>query len=365
MDKRYVRKMIDYTQLFIWAANRDFDATRKFLNDNIPKIVEYFIPEEWDPNGINFDFLYEYAELNDCEIRILINSHNRWNSDIYPKKKNVLFEQAPTLCFDYGIRNYTFGEAVHFNLSNGNNIHSWDIPTDKQISYNVISMTNHLKPFRSKMIDQFALKGIINHHNYIIWNNRTYGEEYYYNYKHFDGHPIIDPHFATKTAFNHAFLPKPYSESFFAAVSETSTDITVVTEKVITPILFLKPFIVLGDRGYHQFLKSLGFKLFEEFIDYSFDFEYDEDKRIEMFCDQIAKVSSFNSDTMMRLTQQITPKLKHNKSNFYKVFSSSEHKPKYVNEWLKYNPADVKLMDSERDAQAAWYEMAARRGWNV
>jgi hypothetical protein len=356
---------MDYTQFFIWAANRDLDATRRFLNENKPKIVEYFVPEEWDPNGINYDFLYEYAELNDCEVRILINSHNRWNSDIYPKKKNVLFEQAPTLCFDYGIRNYTAGEPMHFNMSNSNDIYSWDIPYNKQISYNVISMTNHLKPFRSKMIDQFALKGIICHRNYIIWNNRSYGGEYNYQYQYFDGNPIIDPDFGQLNGFNHAKLPKMYDQCFLAAVSETSTDIAVITEKVITPILFLKPFIVLGDRGYHQFLKSLGFELFEEFIDYSFDFEHNEDRRIEMFSDQVAKVSAFSNDELINLTRQVSWKLKHNKTNFYRIYRGSEYKPKYVNEWLKYKPADVKLMDSERDAQAAWYEMAARRGWNV
>ena len=364
MDQGIVRKVIDYTQFFIWAGNKDFTQVRNFLNENRPRIVEYFVPEEWDPNGINFDFLYEYAENNDCEVRILINSHNRWSSDIYPKKKNVLFEGSPTLCFNYGLLNYTVGEAPHFNLSNKNDVYSWDVPCNKQFNYNIVSLTNHLKPFRSKMIDQFALKGIINPRNYVIWNNRSYGE-YHYDYQYFDGHPIIDPDFASGSAFNHSKLPKVYNECFFAAVSETSTDIVVITEKVVTPILFLKPFIVLGDKGYHQFLKSLGFELFEEFIDYSFDFESNEDKRIEMFCEQIAKVSSFDSDTIANLSRQITPKLKHNKTNFYKIFGSSEYKPRYVNEWLKYRPNDVKVMDSEREAQAAWYSMAAQRGWYV
>lgn len=356
---------MNYTQLFIWAANRNIDATRKFLNDNKPKVVEYFVPEEWDPNGINFDFLYEYAETNNCEVRILINSHNRWNSNIYPKKKNVLFEESPTLCFNYGLLNYTVGESLHFNLSNGNDIFSWDVPENKQFNYNVVSLTNHLKPFRSIMIDQFALKGIINPRNYIIWNNRNYGGEYFYPYQYFDGNPIIDPDFKNGEWFNHSKLPKVYDQCFFAAVSETSTDIVVITEKVITPILFLKPFIVLGDKGYHQFLKSLGFELFEDFIDYRFDFESNETKRIEMFCEEVRKVSLLKESDIQILNKRIAWKLKHNKSNFYRIYRSGEFKPKHVNEWLKHRPSDIRIMDSERDAQLAWYEMATRRGWYV
>jgi ribosomal protein S17E len=108
--------------------------------------------------------------------------------------------------------------------------------------------------------------------------------------------------------FNHSKLPKVYNNCFFAALAETSTDITVITEKVITPILFLKPFIVLGDKGYHQFLKSLGFELFEEFIDYSFDFEHNEDRRIEMFCEQVKNVSELSADSITELNQKISQK---------------------------------------------------------
>ena len=67
-------------------------------------------------------------------------------------------------------------------------------------------------------------------------------------------------------------VPLEYVESCIDLVTEAYFDEgTVITEKAYKPMLYKKPFIILGPRYIHQALKNIGFKLYDELFDYSFD----------------------------------------------------------------------------------------------
>lgn len=79
---------------------------------------------------------------------------------------------------------------------------------------------------------------------------------------------------------------KPYNESVFNIVSETSESEIFLTEKIFKPILAKQPFIVHGAPRYLKTLKEMGFKTFDSFIDES----YDEVEQLLSRTDKIASL---------------------------------------------------------------------------
>jgi hypothetical protein len=67
-------------------------------------------------------------------------------------------------------------------------------------------------------------------------------------------------------------MPEEYYHSGIELVGESYTDKgCCLTEKILRPLFYKKPFIVMASRGYHTFLEEEGFYLYTELFDYSFD----------------------------------------------------------------------------------------------
>ena len=80
-------------------------------------------------------------------------------------------------------------------------------------------------------------------------------------------------------------------------------------EKIFTPILFKKPFLLLGPINGLEILKSYGFKTFSEYIDESYDTQVDSDKRMDMVLDELERLSNLD---MIELTKKLKPILDYN-----------------------------------------------------
>jgi len=129
-------------------------------------------------------------------------------------------------------------------------------------------------------------------------------------------------------------VPLEFFQSYFSLVSESSVNHCFLTEKTAIPLLLEQPFIVQGARGFHNFLKLLGFELYDEIFDYSFDnldcFVLRTDKIIE----NIQKLKSKNID---HLKDQIAKKAKRNRITALKISANKNLVPKLVlnNEYSK------------------------------
>ncbi len=67
-------------------------------------------------------------------------------------------------------------------------------------------------------------------------------------------------------------MPEEYYHSGIELVGESYTDKgCCLSEKILRPLFYKKPFIVMASRGYHTFLEEEGFYLYTELFDYSFD----------------------------------------------------------------------------------------------
>lgn len=82
-------------------------------------------------------------------------------------------------------------------------------------------------------------------------------------------------------------------ESLFQVIFETryhSHCGIVLSEKLFKGFLYKTPFIVFGQHGILRTLKEFGFKTFDWLIDESYDYEYDNKKRLNMIFKEVEKL---------------------------------------------------------------------------
>jgi len=99
-------------------------------------------------------------------------------------------------------------------------------------------------------------------------------------------------------------------------------------EKIFTPILFKKPFLLLGPINGLEILKSYGFKTFSEYIDESYDTQVDSDKRMDMVLDELERLSNID---MIELTKNIKPILNH---NYNLLLDMNKNKKDYLKKYF-------------------------------
>ena len=127
---------------------------------------------------------------------------------------------------------------------------------------------------------------------------------------------IIDDIDVNDTDWQRHFNPKWYNSTAFSIVAETivneENNYLFITEKTFKPIAFRHPFIIFGQAGILQYLKTLGFETFENMFNESYDLETDITKRLENIVNQI---NNFSLEKYDNITLE---KTKHNKNLFFK-----------------------------------------------
>ena len=119
-----------------------------------------------------------------------------------------------------------------------------------------------------------------------------------------------------------AFKKEIYLDSYIHIITETNFEKDIFpTEKLINPIIVLQPFILFGAPGYLKYVKELGFKTFNGFIDESYDNEYDSGKRFEMLCNEIDRLSKLSLEEIHNWYISIIPILEYNR-NFAMEFAN-------------------------------------------
>jgi hypothetical protein len=93
-----------------------------------------------------------------------------------------------------------------------------------------------------------------------------------------------------------------------------------LTEKIFKPIVNRRPFILVGAPGNLAYLKSYGFKTFDNWIDESYDKETDPDLRIKMVVDQVKKLSMLSTSQLNKMHEEIKEITEYNFKHFFGNF---------------------------------------------
>lgn len=197
-------------------------------------------------------------------------------------------------------------------------------------NYNVrkcfTSLNGKKRYYRSHFVDTMA-KYKLQYNNYISmnlwnWNNDDYPFQYIEN------KPMILDGIGKSDYWN---LPiSQLKDSMFSVVSESGiTKEDFITEKTWLPIFNKRPFVIFGPIGIHAKLKSIGFELFEEYFDYSFDREHDYKTKAEDIIKQVAACEKMSYNKALK---KIKHKLEHNYNLLINKVRSGE--------WLPNLPID-------------------------
>jgi len=297
----------------LWS-NFDVDELNRVLEESNPKSLVILGENEWEPwldentlnliKKYNINLVYTTGSFSSDYLKNKIKSYNY---------KNIDLQHWPTFYFFYTVPLLK-------------NIQKIEV---EKCKYTFICMNNRGHEHRCALIDHLEKYKLINSDNIVTWHNFL-NENMNYNYKYFKHRTIkIDDDFDVK--LDSYIIPQQYFESLFDIVSECTDNTVMISEKTIKPLFFKKPFIVFGAQWFHKYLKDLGFELFDEIFDYSFDSEPDLEKRADLFAKEIKKLEKIKTiEHRDEVYQQLLKKINKNYENMLRLISDDSYIPQKV-----------------------------------
>lgn len=323
-------------------------------------VSNYIGHNQWD--GLNFVNFYNKVVSGDYE-KVILFCQNEW--EWHAQSDPKLFDNLISYCKNRGQPLYIISGSTELHypvqientevfwwstywigktlgaLFNSNQGHKLSIDPYEHVDYkyHYISMNNRPHPHRCLLIDLLAKNNLLEHGAVSM-----HGIPVMYTYRYFDSRPLtIEPEFAEDK--NQYRIVDQYYESFAQLISESSGNTIFLSEKTAIPLLLGKPFLVASQMHYHKFLKSLGFELYEELFDYSFDEEPDEEKRYEMLLENFKKLVKIDKQDLYILRMQIANKVAFNKKHAVTLAYDKSLYPKIAVEAINWYEDTGNIVD--------------------
>ena len=115
-------------------------------------------------------------------------------------------------------------------------------------------------------------------------------------------------------------------ESFVEFVGETTAEYELdISEKIFKPISRMQPFVVYGQPGILAYLKSIGYKTFDNWWDESYDSIEDSAARYQMIFDIFKMLTHKSKAELANMLYDMLPILEHNRSLFDKYVKEQRY----------------------------------------
>jgi hypothetical protein len=296
-------------------VNIEFLNTLRERND-IKKIM--FLNEQehnymnfGDENTLNFHNMIAWATEKNIEITIINGSrsttkpmHDTTDPKYHCIKNIISWETAFFNVASHGFSKMIDRENKDFYLNS---------PED--IKYTLVSLNNKPHMHRCFMMDMLQKYGLVENQA-ISWINTTDMPGYFvtnFEFKYWQEKKQTLTDTYNEIPDSYKMMPAEYYSSFIQVVNESTMLCDFITEKTTMPLFLKKPFVVLNTKNYNFWLKELGFELYEEIFDYSFDSIDNFQDRFEAGVIEIARINSMSREKQFMLYKEIIPKLEHNK----------------------------------------------------
>ena len=324
--------MSEIFNLSIWSAGyRDLDTLRQH-NSNIKTIIIDQAVEavtshyNRDDEGIK-KIITEFPDKNYIIISSNYSKFDKLNHN-YKIFKNITEIEYPAYWITKTVNEvkceYTRDDT---NLKNEIDFYDNNVNLFQPISYLFLSLNNNYKYHRSLTMDllcKFNLieKGAISFRDIACMNNIGYNSDpdscpVNYNnfpYKYWTPKRMyLDQPLEKDKSIQQYQLPIQIKNSFMQIVPESVNDIIFITEKTVTPLLFNKLFLSVAKEKFHATLVDLGFKLYTNVFDYSFDDEPDLEKRIIGIIKNIKRYENYSNTDLQNIINQNIDIIKYNR----------------------------------------------------
>lgn len=309
-----------FDDLLILTNNLVVDEMIDKIKYHNPKKILYYNACEFELN-IGFDGLKDIENLlwgTNIEMFILLGG---MNNGVFTERRvnNITYLFWPTIELSQ-----TFDSFKTINK----NIHDFRITPSFNKLY--VNYTNNPKPHRCKLIDELCQENLF-YDGINSWNKIVNNPIKHYDFICFDEKIIKVDNFTNDGITETGAL--------INLVTESSTDYYVFSEKVWKPVLIEQPFIILGAQYQNQLLKKLGFVLYDEIFDYSFDNDPLLENRLKGIIENLKSIKNQNYNDIY---EKIKPKLIENKQKAMMIISNIPDIPShFVEIYHRYNLKDM------------------------
>jgi len=265
---------------------------------------------EEEYNYMNFAGTFNFYTLLDWvnEKNIKLTVVNGWRKDT-PPMHDINDEKFN--CIDSIISWETYFLNLTF-LSHTVRMNNSELNSERDINFTFTCLNNKPHPHRCKLMDLFGKYSLIDNQA-ISWVQPTFNTSLTYNFSYWQETKLLLEDNYEKTLNHFQNLPESYHSSLFQVINESTMDCYFLTEKTAIPLFLEKPFIVINKKNYNFWLKDLGFELYDEMFDYSFDSIDNDDERFEAGVQEIARLNSLSRSEQFNLYIKIKDKLTSNK----------------------------------------------------
>jgi len=301
----------------------------------------------FNPNNYKFEFPQQFLDLE----KVLVENNVNFYLTLGADKPNIFkyLTDETTKIKNFDILFYPTYLMFHTYVSVRNMLlpHTKfkdvrGLEIEKKFDYLFINYNNKPRLHRCMLIDELY-KTKLNEFGRISWNQLTtirpdnvsdvlgnYNYEFKYwkeEYMDIDSYRDVEK---IHTDEHSPLLIQP--NAFIELVSETSKDVTFITEKTFRPILLEQPFICLGAPNQNLDLLKYGFELYDEIFDYSFDSKLNVEDRINGIIENLNKIKD---EDYYQLYNLLEPKIKRNKERMFSLLENDPFNP-YINLYQKY-----------------------------
>lgn len=255
----------------------------------------------WEPlEPIDAPFSYDENSKGISEFEALLKTRNIKIYSVYSDYSNKTFNIDNVIIIRWKT------SLLHYCNNSATNLYNGNITDVKINDTNFTKLFNSLnrgvRESRVILLDELYKKGLFTYGD-ISWNMLTTDEpfiDYNLKFNHWkeerlvldlnssveqsDDTEIYDNQLWTDYYLNSNCLFTIQSESI---VGSSFNSTPFLSEKTWKPLLLGQPFLIISSAGYYEYLQSLGFKLYDEIIDYSFDSSEDVEFRIKSMVNQL------------------------------------------------------------------------------
>lgn len=321
--------------------------------------------------NINFEDIIDLAHEIGSKVIVTSGIYSgeefQWISDYRIDRKN--FKKKIDIPSRYDIVNlqtwetYGFLEQVMKWTQYKSTADSFKLESIQQYNsdfiYPFITMNNGIKTHRVLQIDYLAKYNLLDKGKF-SWNSFNYNSNglrnlkssYNCEWRYWKPEIVLlDDFFGGENSRNKgkgpdgSIVPEQYKNSFMQIVTETAAAEIYITEKTAAPLQFGKLFLVNGAPGFHAALKKIGFELYDEIFDYTFDQEPNLHNRVELLTKNILNFSDKDPEELKSIYNSLLPKIQYNKKHFLNITLSLNKIP----------PVYLELYDTKECAGAPWH----------
>jgi len=271
----------------------------KVLNGNYDKVV-LFGQNEWAWYHQNPEFyeILEYCKQRNIPVEIITGACE----ELYPAK----MDYVKIHWWDTYWIGKTYQDLIGSMAHTGKPPRAIDPYETTNFQHHYICMNNRPHKHRCLLIDLLAKNDLMQYGALSIRGE----DPILYKWRYFNYTPM---YLSEGVEYDQYKMPDQYYNSFAQLISESSSDVLMISEKTATPLILGKPFLVASQVNFHKTLSRMGFELYDEIFDYGFDSEPDEEKRYEMLLKNFVRLSKIPLKNLNRLQKQLAPKIMRNR----------------------------------------------------